>query len=154
MRKAACSWAVATIRSASSWAFSMIRSPSELIRLAARTSSGTATRSSSMRPSAASWSTTTLFVSGSFLPLAMMRLEALDEEDDVDRSALQAGRLGPGSDRFDYGTRAFVSGASRIGDRASAAPCPARSAAAATGGTIVETSPPNAAISLTRLELT
>ena len=71
MRKAACSWALATIRSASSWAFSMIRSPSELIRLAARTSSGTATRSSSMRPSAAFWSTTTLVVSGSFLPLAM-----------------------------------------------------------------------------------
>ena len=40
IRKAACSWALATIRSASSWAFSMIRSPSELIRLAARTSSG------------------------------------------------------------------------------------------------------------------
>jgi hypothetical protein len=71
MRKAACSWARATIRSASSWAFSMMRSPSELIRLAARTSSGTATRSSSMSPSAAFWSTTTLVVSGSFLPLAM-----------------------------------------------------------------------------------
>src|SRR6185369_9500267 len=53
MRNAACSWARATIRSASSWAFSMIRSPSELMRFAARTSSGTATRSSSMRPSAA-----------------------------------------------------------------------------------------------------
>jgi hypothetical protein len=50
----------------------MIRSPSELIRLAARTSSGTATRSSSIRPSAAAWSTTTLFVSGSRLPLAMI----------------------------------------------------------------------------------
>ena len=71
MRNAACSWARATIRSASSWAFSMIRSPSALIRLAARTSSGTATRSSSMRPSAAFWSTTTLVVSGSFLPLAI-----------------------------------------------------------------------------------
>jgi hypothetical protein len=72
MRNAACSWARATIRSASSWAFSMIRSPSELIRFAARTSSGTATRSSSMRPSAAVWSTTTLFVRGRRLPLAMI----------------------------------------------------------------------------------
>ena len=71
MRKAACSWAWATIRSASSWAFSMIRSPSALMRLAARTSSGTATRSSSIRPSAAFWSTTTFVVSGSFLPFAM-----------------------------------------------------------------------------------
>jgi hypothetical protein len=53
IRKAACSCALATMRSASSWAFSMIRSPSELIRFAARTSSGTATRSSSIRPSAA-----------------------------------------------------------------------------------------------------
>ena len=35
MRYAACSWARATIRSASSWAFSMIRPPSWLIRLAA-----------------------------------------------------------------------------------------------------------------------
>jgi len=43
-----------------------------LIRLAARTSSGTATRSSSIRPSAAAWSTTTLFVSGSRRPLAMI----------------------------------------------------------------------------------
>ncbi len=72
MRNAACSWARATIRSASSWAFSMIRSPSELMRFAARTSSGTATRSSSMRPSAAAWSMTTLFVRGSRLPFAMI----------------------------------------------------------------------------------
>ena len=71
IRKAACSWALATIRSASSWAFSMIRSPSALIRLAARTSSGTATRNSSMSPSAAFWSTTTLVVSGNFFPFAM-----------------------------------------------------------------------------------
>ena len=71
MRNAACSWALATIRSASSWAFSMIRSPSALIRFAARTSSGTATRSSSMSPSAAFWSTTTLVVRGSFFPFAM-----------------------------------------------------------------------------------
>jgi len=42
-----------------------------LIRLAARTSSGTATRSSSMSPRAAFWSTTTFVVSGSFLPLAI-----------------------------------------------------------------------------------
>jgi hypothetical protein len=45
MRNAACSWARLTIRVASSSAFSMIRSPSELIRFAARTSSGMATRS-------------------------------------------------------------------------------------------------------------
>ncbi len=48
IRNAACSWARATIRSASSLAFSMIRSPSALIRFAAWTSSGTATRSWSM----------------------------------------------------------------------------------------------------------
>jgi hypothetical protein len=72
IRKAACSWARATIRSASSWAFSMMRSPSELIRFAARTSSGTATRSSSIRPRAAAWSMTTLLVSGSRRPLAMI----------------------------------------------------------------------------------
>ena len=72
IRKAACSWALATIRSASSCAFSMIRSPSELIRFAARTSSGTATRSSSIRPRAACWSTTTLFVRGRCRPLAMI----------------------------------------------------------------------------------
>jgi hypothetical protein len=71
MRNAACSCARPTIRSASSWALSMIRSPSWLIRLAWRTSSGTATRSSSIRPSAAFWSTTTLFVRGSFFPFAM-----------------------------------------------------------------------------------
>src|SRR5450755_3572039 len=71
IRKAACSWARATIVSASSWAFSMIRSPSELIRLAARISSGIATRSSSIRPRAALWSSTTLLVRGSFLPLAI-----------------------------------------------------------------------------------
>src|SRR3954451_22376368 len=50
----------------------MIRSPSELIRLAARTSSGTTTRSSSISTSAAAWSTTTLFVNGRRLPLAMI----------------------------------------------------------------------------------
>jgi len=72
IRNAACSWARATIRSASSWAFSMIRSPSELIRFAARTSSGTATRSSSMSPRAAAWSMTTLFVRGSRRPFAMI----------------------------------------------------------------------------------
>jgi hypothetical protein len=72
MRNAACSWARATIRSASSWAFSMMRSPSELIRFAARTSSGTATRSSSMSPRAAAWSMTTLFVRGSRRPFAMI----------------------------------------------------------------------------------
>ena len=89
IRNAACSWARATIRSASSWAFSMIRSPSELIRFAARTSSGTATRSSSMRPSAAAWSMTTLFVEGKAPAVRDDRLEALDEEDDVDRSGLR-----------------------------------------------------------------
>jgi len=72
IRNAACSWARATIRSASSCAFSMIRSPSELIRFAARTSSGTATRSSSMRPSAAAWSMTTLLVRGRRRPFAMI----------------------------------------------------------------------------------
>jgi hypothetical protein len=41
------------------------------MRFAARTSSGTATRNSSIRPRAAFWSTTTFVVSGSFLPLAI-----------------------------------------------------------------------------------
>src|ERR1019366_393848 len=49
----------------------MIRSPSELIRLAARISSGMATRSSSISPSAAFWSRTILLVRGSFFPLAI-----------------------------------------------------------------------------------
>src|SRR5450755_4006922 len=71
IRKAACSCALATIVSASSWAFSMIRSPSELIRFAARISSGIATRNSSISPSAALWSSTMLLVRGSFLPLAI-----------------------------------------------------------------------------------
>src|SRR3954447_2501690 len=71
IRYAACSWARATMRSASSWALSMIRSPSWLMRFAARTSSGTATRSSSIRLRAASWSMMALRVSGSGFPFAI-----------------------------------------------------------------------------------
>ena len=41
-----------------------------------------------------------------------------------------------------------------LGGDVSAAPSAVRSAAAAAAGIIVDTSPPNAAISLTRLELT
>ena len=61
------------------------------------------------------------------------RLEALDEEDDVDRSALLARRSGPGTRGRQYGTRT----------RASAPPPAPRSrAVAAAAGSIVETSPP------------
>jgi len=71
MRKAACSWARLAIRLASSSAFSMIRSPSALIRLAARISSGMATRSWSTRSRTASRSTTTFGVSGSVRPVVI-----------------------------------------------------------------------------------
>ena len=136
MRNAACSWARATIRSASSWAFSMIRSPSALIRLAARTSSGTATRSSSMRPSAAFWSTTTFVVSGSFLPLAMSdsRRSTRKMMSIGVPSRLAAGAVARGWPQVwhaDVRVSALAS-ASREGR-------PRRPA-----GTIVETSPPNA----------
>ena len=77
------------------------------------------------------------------------RLEALDEEDDVDGSCpppRAAGRSGarPGPVRLWHGT-------------GSAAPASAEGAAAGRsrpGWSIVETSPPNEAISRTRLELT
>ena len=114
IRNAACSWARATIRSASSWAFSMIRSPSALIRLAARTSSGTATRSSSIRSRAASWSTTTFVVRGSFLPFAIC---------DSSRSTRNMMSIGvpswlggwsPGTRGRKYGTRACRQ---RLGER-------------------------------------
>ena len=144
IRKAACSWALATIRSASSWAFSMIRSPSELIRLAARTSSGTATRSSSMRPSAAFWSTTTLVVSGSFLPLAIS---------DSSRSTRKMMSIGVPSRLRAAGACRLV-GKYRTRTSVSVPRGPRARAALAAAGTIVVTSPPNAAISLTRLELT
>ena len=103
MRNAACSWARATIRSASSWAFSMIRSPSELMRLAARTSSGTATRSSSIRLRAASRSMIAFFVRGSGLPFA------ISDSRRSTRKMMSSGRppcaRRPGGARVDYGTR-------------------------------------------------
>ncbi len=143
IRKAACSWALARMRSASSWAFSMIRSPSELIRLAARTSSGTATRSSSMRPRAAFWSTTTFVVSGSFLPFAMR---------DSSRSTRKMMSMGVPSRLTRLGLR-LASSIARRG-LAQRLPNAARRARPAAAGTIAETSPPKPAISLTRLELT
>jgi hypothetical protein len=69
-------------------------------------------------------------------------LEPLEEEDDVQRRGLRGGQR----DRFrglSHGRRAHLR-----------APSAASRARAATGGTISDTSPPNAAISLTRLELT
>ena len=72
------------------------------------------------------------------------RLEALDEEDDVDRSALHGCVTGA------LMARRAVSHARRHVS-ALRAPPQRRGAAA---GTIAETSPPNEAISLTRLELT
>ena len=95
-----------------------------------------------MRPSAALWSTTTLVVSGSFLPLAMSDSRRSTRKMMSIGVPSWHGRVGIGA-RGDYGTRRTVSAceASRQG----------RGAAA---GTIAETSPPKRAISLTRLELT
>ncbi len=129
------------IRSDSSWAFSMIRSPSELIRLAARTSSGTAARSSSISPSAAFWSTTTLFVSGSFLPFA---------SSDSRRSTRKMMSIGPAL-RYDVRGKLAAGGDYRTGFRVPKCSPSARSAG---GGTSADTSPPNVAISFARLELT
>ena len=61
-----------------------------LIRLAARTSSGTATRSSSMRLRAASRSMIAFCVMRQRLAVRDQRLEALDEKDDVQRTASRA----------------------------------------------------------------
>ena len=144
IRKAACSWARATIRSASSWAFSMIRSPSWLIRLAARTSSGTATRSSSMRLRAASRSMIALWVSGNGLPLA------ISDSSRSTRKMMSSGRppvravpAGRCPRLWHAGRLPTLPWRQRVAERR------ARPAA----GTIDDTSPPNRAISLTRLEL-
>jgi len=59
------------MRVASSWAFSTIRSPSALIRFAALTSSGMATRSWSMRSRIESLSTRTRPVTGRPVPVAI-----------------------------------------------------------------------------------
>ena len=77
------------------------------------------------------------------------RLEALDEEDDVDGSALLAsdGRR-PGRA---VAIMARVAPERRSGRSAAARPA---QRGGGRGGTIADTSPPNAAISLTRLELT
>jgi hypothetical protein len=75
---------------------------------------------------------------GELLAVREERLEAFDEEDDVDRSAL---RCDGASARPDYRTRP--------GDRKRST-----RARAAAGGTSDETSPPKPAISLARLELT
>jgi hypothetical protein len=95
-----------------------------------------------MSPRAAFWSTTTFVVSGSFLPLAIS---------DSRRSTRKMMSMSLTSCASDYGTR-------RCGSRASMTPHERpnarRSASCAGAGTIVETSPPNEAISLTRLELT
>ena len=81
-----------------------------------------------MRPRAAFWSTTTLVVRGSFFPFAIS---------DSRRSTRKMMSMARDLLRPDYRTvRA------------------ARRAWAAGPGSIAETSPPNVAISLTRLELT
>lgn len=67
------------------------------------------------------------------------RLEALQKEDDVQRRVLRAGDGG-----VDYRTPGV----------AQTSPSADRIAAAAAGGTMADTSPPNRAISFTRLELT
>src|SRR3990172_7775731 len=73
IRNAACSWARPRMPSASSWARSTMRSVSSLMRLAARISSGTATRNWSSRSSARAWSMITLLVSGMLRPLLISR---------------------------------------------------------------------------------
>ncbi len=78
------------------------------------------------------------------LAVGDQRFEALDEEDDVDRSALQAGEA-----RWRRLTTSIARGC--LGQRLPSAL--ARASLAATG-IIPDTSPPNPAISLTRLELT
>jgi len=78
------------------------------------------------------------------LAVGDQRLEALDEEDDVDRSSLPARWMVPGTRGRKYGTRTCRQ---RLGSAS-------RRAVPAAAGTIDDTSPPNPAISLTRLELT
>ena len=88
-----------------------------------------------MRPRAAFWSTTTFVVSGSFLPLAMS---------DSRRSTRKMMSMAVALLR-----RGLWHGRERQRDRATRS-----RAARAAAGSIAETSPPNAAISLARLELT
>ena len=73
------------------------------------------------------------------------RFEALDKEDDVDRSALQAAGIGPS-----LRLAASIARGPGVQRRPSATSSAARAAA----GTIPPMSPPKPAISLTRLELT
>lgn len=81
---------------------------------------------------------------GELLPVRDERFEALDEEDDVDRSALLARLSRPCPRRLSMARGPPGQGRARA---------PSRAARAAVG-TIDDTSPPNVAISLTRLELT
>ena len=157
MRYAACSWARTTIRSASSWAFSMIRLPSWLIRLAARTSSGTATRSSSMRLSAASRSMIAFLVIGRFLPFA------ISDSRRSTRKMMSSGRPPLGSTPRRGVALIMARPAGRptarttAGTTARSTRCAGRAGPPARrprgAGSISDTSPPNRAISLTRLEL-
>jgi hypothetical protein len=91
------------------------------------------------------------------------RLEALDEEDDVDGSCPPAWavpvslRLRAGSGRLWHGPgRRRQAGGRNVGGSAAGQrrPIAAARAAAAEAGSMAETSPPKLAISLTRLELT
>ena len=79
------------------------------------------------------------------LPVRDERFEALDEEDDVDRTALLCLLPPP----FGAASAIIAPQVPRSTPRSAAS-----SASAAAAGTIAETSPPNVAISLTRLELT
>ena len=82
------------------------------------------------------------------LSIRDQRFEALDEEDDIDRSALQAGEAR-------WRRLAASIARERRGQRpAGVVPSLFPSAPRAAVGTIPDTSPPNPAISLTRLELT
>ena len=89
---------------------------------------------------------------GQLLAVRDQRFEALDEEDDVQRSALQA-VVGPGrSAGRKYRTGRVDSGLDVRAVQSSSTA--ASTAARAAAGTMVDTSPPNDAISFTRLELT
>ncbi len=134
MRNAACSWARARMRSASSWARSTRRVVSSLMRLACRTSSGTATRSWSMRSSALTWSTTTELVMGMRRPLAISASR---------RSMRKMMSMGVDLER-DVAARDCIAPRGCYGRRC-------RSTAR---GTMELTSPPRLAISRTMVELT
>jgi hypothetical protein len=101
-----------------------------------------------MRPRAAFWSTTTFVVRGSFLPFAISDSRRSTRKMMSMARALLQGRLA--TDGMRAGN-ALMMPRARAPYRRSRA---RRSGSMADAGSIVDTSPPKLAISLTRLELT